>query len=68
MMSVSIGGGQDVTISLPQKLFDWGAAWEPFYDLAADGKRGVAAVPVGRAVHVQRISVVQNWQQQLGGR
>ena len=62
LMAVPIAAGaDDVKIGQPRKLFDWGAGWMPFYDLAPDGQRGVAAVPVGQSVSVSSVSVVRNW-------
>ena len=46
----------------PQKLFDWGVGWLPFYELARDGKSGIAYVPVEKTTHVTSLSIVQNWQ------
>jgi Tol biopolymer transport system component len=60
-MSVPVTVGHEVRIGRPQKLFDWGAGWLPFYDIARDGTRGVAAVPVGRTMPVPSVSIVQNW-------
>jgi dipeptidyl aminopeptidase/acylaminoacyl peptidase len=68
MMSVPIGGGADIKIGRPQKLFDWGGTWAPFYDIAADGTRGVAAIPAGRSVSVPKLSIVQNWHREFMGR
>ncbi|MGH9175343.1 MAG: TolB family protein, partial [Vicinamibacterales bacterium] len=66
LMSVAISAAQgEVKIGQPRKLFDWGAGWKLFYDIARDGQRGVAAVPVGRAVTVSSVSVVQNWQREF---
>ena len=55
----------DLKIGQPQKLFDWGASWTPYYELAADGRRGIAAVPVDRTTSVPSLSVVQNWHLQF---
>ena len=46
-MRVEISAGAEVKIGQPRKLFDWGAGWLPWYDLAPDGEGGVVAVPVG---------------------
>jgi dipeptidyl aminopeptidase/acylaminoacyl peptidase len=65
-MSVPITAtATDLKIGQPQKLFDWGASWLLYYDLAADGRRGIAAVPVEKATHVPSLSVVQNWHLQF---
>jgi Tol biopolymer transport system component len=61
LMSVPITRGDDVKVGLPRLLFQWGGAWAPFYDLAADGKRGVTALPLDAAVKSPSISIVQNW-------
>jgi Tol biopolymer transport system component len=65
-MSVPIGtvGGR-VEIGQPKKLFEWGAGWHLYYDLAPDGLRGVAAVPQTDSTHVASISVVQHWQREF---
>ncbi len=49
LMSVPVTLGADVTIGRPRKLFEWGSSWMMFYELAPDGTRGIAAVPVGDA-------------------
>ena len=67
MMSVPIGAGREIKIGQPQKLFDWGGTWAPFYDFAADGQRGVAAMPVGKNMRVPKLSIVQHWQLEFGG-
>jgi Tol biopolymer transport system component len=61
LMSVPITGGDEVKIGPPRRLFDWGSTWAPFYDLAADGTRGVTALPLAAAVAMPTISIVQNW-------
>jgi dipeptidyl aminopeptidase/acylaminoacyl peptidase len=60
-LSVPITSGDDITLGRPRKLFEWGAAWLPFYELARDGTRGIAAVPVAKTAGVATLSVVQNW-------
>jgi hypothetical protein len=62
LMSAPITRGQEVKIGLPQALFEWGSGWAPFYDLAADGRRGVTALPLdGAGSSTPAISLVQNW-------
>jgi eukaryotic-like serine/threonine-protein kinase len=61
MMSVPVSGREDVKVGLPQKLFDWGGAWAPFYDFSADGKRGIAALPLESPAAPPSISIIQNW-------
>ena len=68
-MSVPIEmAGAEVKIGQPKKLFDWGAGWKLDYALAADGLRGVAAVPSGKSNRVPRISVVQHWEREFSTR
>jgi hypothetical protein len=65
-MSVPVTAtGADLRIGQPQKLFDWGGSWSPYYTVDADGRRGIAAMPVDRTTHVLSLSVVQNWQLQF---
>ena len=68
LMSVPVTLGADVTIGRPRKLFEWGASWMLFYDLAPDGTRGIAAVPVGDANDLSSLSLVQNWHAEFAGR
>ena len=68
MMSVPVTPAEDVKVGLPQLLFQWGGAWAPFYDLAADGKRGVTALPLDAAVKSPSISIVENWFLEFAGR
>ena len=60
-MSVPITATPEVKIGQPKKLFDWGSSWLPFYGLAHDGQRGIAAVPVSERRQVPSLSIVQNW-------
>ncbi|HEX6324395.1 MAG TPA: protein kinase [Vicinamibacterales bacterium] len=60
--------GTDVDIGAARRLFEWGSGWAPFYDLALDGRRGIAAVPVGRALTVRSLSVIQNWHREFPDR
>jgi serine/threonine protein kinase/Tol biopolymer transport system component len=60
-MSVPVSGGGTIKVSQPAKLFDWGAMWAPFYDVASDGKRGIAAVPIERMSRRSSLSITQNW-------
>jgi Tol biopolymer transport system component len=55
-------------IGSPRRLFEWGPGWAPFYDLAADGKRGITAVPPGRTITIPKLSVIQNWHREFQGR
>jgi eukaryotic-like serine/threonine-protein kinase len=64
-MSVPIVNGADVTIGPPRRLFGWGGDWLPFYDIARDGTRGVAAMPVDRRTRVPSLSVVRHWQREF---
>jgi hypothetical protein len=64
-MSVPIRGNGDMKIGTPQKLFDWGATWLPFFDLASDGRRGVAAVGVGKSLAGPSLSIVQHWHREF---
>ena len=65
-MSVPIEmAGAEVKIGQPRKLFDWGAGWKLDFALAADGLRGVAAVPSGKSTRVPSISVVQHWEREF---
>jgi Tol biopolymer transport system component len=69
LMAVPIAAANDeVQIGQPRKLFDWGAGWMLYYDIARDGQRGVAAVPVGNAVSVSSVSVVQHWHREFVNR
>jgi Tol biopolymer transport system component len=61
---VAVAGG-NLKIGQPQKLFDWGGSWTPYYDLASDGKHGIAAVPADKTTEVPSLSVVQNWHLQF---
>jgi eukaryotic-like serine/threonine-protein kinase len=61
MMSVPVAAGADVKVGMPQKLFDWGGSWAPFYDIAPDGKRGITALPLDIPTLPPSISIVQNW-------
>jgi hypothetical protein len=67
-MSVPVTLGADVTIGRPRKLFEWGSSWMLFYELAPDGTRGIAAVPVGDAKDLSSLSLVQNWHAEFVGR
>ena len=60
-MSVPVSGGSTIKISPAAKLFDWGPMWAPFYDVAPDGKRGIAAMPVERMSRRSSLSITQNW-------
>jgi hypothetical protein len=62
-----VAGGV-VKIGQPRKLFDWGAGWHLFYDLARDGMRGVAAVPLSKSSFTPSISVVQHWEREFSPR
>jgi Tol biopolymer transport system component len=64
---ISVAGGV-VKIGQPRKLFDWGAGWHLFYDLARDGMRGVAAVPLSKSSFTPSISVVQHWDREFSPR
>ena len=68
VMSVAIGGQGGVTVGRPEKLFTWGSGWAPFYDLAPDGQRGIAAMPEGKINAVSSVSVVQNWHREFVAR
>ena len=61
MMSVPVVSGAEVKVGLPQRLFDWGGSWAPFYDIAPDGKRGITALPLDAATPPPSISIVNNW-------
>jgi hypothetical protein len=67
-MAVPIENGAELKIGAAKKLFDWGSNWLPFYDIARDGKRGVAAMPTGKSVRVARLSVVRNWHHEFPNR
>jgi len=67
LMSVPIALDRDVAVGRPQRLFEWGSGWLPFYELASDGVRGVAAVPVGKDANVASLSLVQNWHLEFAG-
>jgi Tol biopolymer transport system component len=67
-MSVPISVGDDVKIGRPLRLFEWGAGWMAFYELARDGARGITAVPVGRTAGTTSLSLVQNWHLEFSGR
>lgn len=67
-MSVAISAQRELRIGQPKKLFEWGAGWLLFYDVARDAQRGVAPVPISKAAHVPRVSIVQNWQVEFAGR
>jgi hypothetical protein len=60
-MSVPVSGAGAIKVSQPAKLFDWGPMWAPFYDVAPDGKRGIAAIPVERMSRRSSLSIMQNW-------
>ena len=60
-MSVPVSAGEEVTLGRPRKLFAWGAAWLPFFELAPDGRRGIAAIPLTKTAGVSTVSLVQNW-------
>ena len=68
LMSVPVTLGADVTVGRPRKLFEWGSSWMIFYELAPDGTRGIAAVPVGDAKDLSSLSLVQNWHAEFVGR
>jgi eukaryotic-like serine/threonine-protein kinase len=61
LMLVPVSGGTEVSVGAPRKLFDWGAGWAPYYDIADDGSRGLAAMPLVRSMRLPRLSIVQNW-------
>jgi eukaryotic-like serine/threonine-protein kinase len=66
LMSVPIAPmAGEVKIGQPEKLFGWGAGWAPFYDIAMDGKQGVAAIPIARDASVPSVSIVQNWHREF---
>ena len=67
-MSVAIENGKDLKIGAAKKLFDWGGSWLPFYDIAQDGTRGVAAMPIGKSVRVPSLSVVRQWHREFPNR
>jgi Tol biopolymer transport system component len=67
-MSVPIENGKELKIGAPKKLFDWGSTWLPFYDIAQDGTRGVAAMPIGKSVRVASLSVVRQWHREFQNR
>lgn len=67
-MSVPVRGGAAIKIGQARKLFDWGPMWAPFYDIAADGTRGVAAMPVERMGRRSSLSIVRNWQLEFARR
>ena len=52
-------------IGQPEKKFSWGSGWAPYYDLAADGKRGATAVTFDRGSAPPALSIVQNWQREF---
>jgi hypothetical protein len=58
----------DLSVGQPRRLFEWGAGWAPFYELASDGKRGVTAMPIERTSRVSSLSLVQNWQLEFAGK
>ena len=60
-MSVPVSSGGAIKVSQAAKLFDWGPMWAPFYDVAPDGKRGIAAMPVERMSRRSSLSIMQNW-------
>ena len=65
-MSVPIDtSGGEVKIGRPKTLFEWGAGWLLYYDLAYDGLRGIAAVPQERSTRAASISVVQHWDREF---
>jgi hypothetical protein len=66
-MSVPIATKGELKVGQAQKLFDWGAGWLPFYDIADDGKRGIAAVTLGDSTHVPSVTIVQNWHLEFTG-
>jgi Tol biopolymer transport system component len=68
LISVPVTLVADVTIGRPRKLFEWGSGWMLFYELAPDGTRGIAAVPVGEANDLSSLSLVQNWHAEFAGR
>jgi hypothetical protein len=62
LMSVPVASaGGALKIGQPRKLFTWSPGWAPYYDLAPDGKRGVAAVPLEPGSTRPSVSIVQNW-------
>jgi Tol biopolymer transport system component len=67
-MSVPFTAGTELSIGRPRRLFEWGPGWHAFYELAADGTRGLAAVPEARITSVSSLSLVQNWQLEFSGR
>jgi len=67
-MSVPIAGGTAIKVGQPRKLFDWGPMWAPFYEVARDGRRGVAAVPVEQLTRSSRLSIVRNWPREFAAR
>ncbi len=65
LMSVAVGSGDRITIGRPDRLFTWGSGWAPFYDLAPDGQRGIAAMPQSVVTTVSGLSLVQNWHREF---
>jgi hypothetical protein len=64
-MSAPVTGGVEIKVGLSKKLFDWGAMWAPFFDIAPDGSRGVAAMPVEKVNRRGSLSIIQNWQLEI---
>ena len=64
-MSVPIENGKTLKIGAAKKLFEWGSTWLPFYDIAQDGTRGIAAMPIGKSVRVPSLSVVRQWHREF---
>ena len=69
MMSATIGGGPELSLSAPKKLFDFGAdivddtRFGQLFDVARDGRRFVMIreKATGRAPATRRWVLVQNW-------
>jgi hypothetical protein len=67
-MSVPFTSERDLSIGPPRRLFEWGAGWAPFYELTADGRRGITAMAVEKTSRATSLSVVQNWEREFAGK
>ena len=66
LMSVPISSPKgELRTGQPQKKFSWPPGWAPYYDLAADGTRGVTAVNPDGGSAPPALSIVQNWQSEF---
>jgi serine/threonine-protein kinase len=61
LMSVPFTSGPEPAFGAPRTLFDWDASWAPYFAIAPDVSRFVAAAPVQQVTIVSSVRIVQHW-------